>query len=1112
MWDNSAMGFRFAPARTLTAIALALLPLVVLGAQITVAAKKNYQRYSFHFAQPAQLSLSGSGTALSLHFSQPLNEPADALIRGSGGAITRATLSADRKTVTLTLARAYKTRRFVSGGEVGFDLIGADQTPDAATPAPAADAAVLTTKKPAPADAPQPPPRTEQKTKNAGRESGKTSPPPATKKAAAAAAQLSKPAILNASAAPPNPAADILTTKHPPAAQQLPELSHHEEVPAPKPAAKPAPKPQPDALSPEALAAQSPVAMPAAEPPSRTLSVKPADEEADADQKPSPTAMPPSMHTQDGEATLNFPFRERTAAAVFERARDIWIVFSRESPFNAALLRSIMPKQVAGLTRYTLPGATVLRLATDGSIHASAALAKDGYGWNIRLSARQEPPALPISLGVDSLAGERSLLFDAFDVAPPITFYDPNVGDKLMIAPAYESGRGVEERHKLPELIVLPSAQGIVLVSARDDVTASASRRGVSVTAPGGLAISEHLETLRPLKARQSAPGKTVSGVLMPYEQWRVAPDKFDDERIARQAALADATAETRAQRLMDLVTLYLGAGLGGEALGYLQLLESNDHDYYLSAHAGVLKAAALSLERRYDEAVKTLEAPDLQREPEAALWREYLALYAPAKPAGGEAPAASPAPSPDASLPEGDDHDTPRNTALPLLRFLKYQKPFIRFYPPRIRQLLAAAAADAYIANGLEEKALATLDTLNQDGILGPVRHRAEYALALVSVKNKKMDEALPQLQRLAAQTDDPLSAARARLLLTQLAYRSGELDAGAAAEAIESIRDTWRGDSLERAMLQEEIALNQEAKRYGDTLRAYKNLVDNFPGDPQYLQRAGDMAALFESLYLDGLADSLPPLQALALFYEFRELTPIGDKGDRIIQRLADRLAALDLLDQAAQLLENQIKFRLSGEERARVGARLAVLYLLNKHPQQALDVLEVTNYGTSNPPLEAQRRALTAEALSNQGKYEQALGIIGGDNTLEASLQKLDILWKAQDWPNLVSLSERILAGRRDLTAPLNTQETDVLLKLALGYSFERDNNQLRYLRDYYMNLMPDSGLKQVFDFITNDTRPLDQEDAALLVEQIGRTENFMNQFKTKIAAGKLSETVK
>ena len=49
--------------------------------------------------------------------------------------------------------------------------------------------------------------------------------------------------------------------------------------------------------------------------------------------------------------------------------------------------------------------------------------------------------------------------------------------------------------------------------------------------------------------------------------------------------------------------------------------------------------------------------------------------------------------------------------------------------------------------------------------------------------------------------------------------------------------------------------------------------------------------------------------------MFYEFRELTPIGRRGDEMIRRLADRLVAVDLLDQASELLQYQIDQRLEG-----------------------------------------------------------------------------------------------------------------------------------------------------------------------------------------------------
>ena len=59
-------------------------------------------------------------------------------------------------------------------------------------------------------------------------------------------------------------------------------------------------------------------------------------------------------------------------------------------------------------------------------------------------------------------------------------------------------------------------------------------------------------------------------------------------------------------------------------------------------------------------------------------------------------------------------------------------------------------------------------------------------------------------------------------------------------------------------------------------------------------------------------------------------------------MIRRLADRLVAVDLLDQAAELLQHQVDHRLQGAARAQVATRLAVIYLMNRKADRALATL--------------------------------------------------------------------------------------------------------------------------------------------------------------------------
>ena len=994
--------------------------------------------------------------------------------------------------------------------------------PEAKTiaPAPAAADAMLTTKPaPAPATAPEPasaPVVAEKKPAPAQPvAAAKEAPLLTTKKEPEPAAPVADPKLLTTKA-PPAPAVAAIATPEkmdaPKPADTLAEASKTEPAKTGATPGAPASAPEASAATdtPKPLSVPTPAAKPAAPQPAvATL-----------------TSGPFIVNVRaDGEnAVMTFPYAVRTAAAVFERGNSVWIVFSRAADVNASHLKSMLPPAVKKVTQYNYPGHTVVQLTTDGSLHPNAEQIKGSYGWTVSLTRKAVQPTLDIAVSVDSTEGPSRLLLGTFDVADTLTFYDPTAGDLLLIVPTFEAGRGMAGTHHFPQLTLLATNEGVAVASALDDIRTHQSRLGLTLQRPDGLALTRNLAVQDPA----SVPGDDVaegSGILLPYELWHVAPENFKDTLLARQQALTVATPQNRPQKLLALATLYLGQGFGNEAQGYLDLLAANEPEFYKAHKLALLSVAAQALQHHEDDVIQGLAAPELANLPEAELWRDYASLFVqkanPAQLIQQAAAPAKPVPPKDLSddVEPGPDGKAPAPTTTnaqaatqPIMRFLKFNPPYIHLYPPRVRQLLTAAAADAYIANGFEEKALAAYDSLNRDEILGPLKYRADYAKALTLLKTKKIADAEKLLAQLRKQDEDPETKAKARIATAMLKMNKGEATPEESAAEIELARVGWHGDAVERDALKTLAGIYRDSKHYDGALRSLKALNDGFPDDPDYLTTTGQMTDLFEGLYLKGLADDMPPLSSLSLFYEFRDLTPIGEKGDLMIQRLADRLASFDLLDRAAQLLENQITYRTGGEDRSRVGARLALIYLLNHQQEEALRVIEVTNFGGNPPELQRERQELAAQALSSLGRYEEALNMLYNDPSTPGQLLKLDVLWAAKDWPNVINTAEEILAKRTDLTAVLTPTETEVLLKLALGYSFAGDYTQLRYLRDYYSNLLPNTAYKQIFDFVTNDTTPLDNDDTSMLTDQIKHTEGFLGLFKDKIAAGKLSETIK
>src|SRR6185437_8215943 len=101
------------------------------------------------------------------------------------------------------------------------------------------------------------------------------------------------------------------------------------------------------------------------------------------------------------------------------------------------------------------------------------------------------------------------------------------------------------------------------------------------------------------------------------------------------------------------------------------------------------------------------------------------------------------------------------------------------------------------------------------------------------------------------------------------------------------------------------------------------------------------------------------------------------VGERGDAVVRRLVDRLVAVGLLDRAAALLEDQVNHRLTGRDKARAAAQLALIRLLDRNPAAALKALDIAVVGTDVPPdLQRQRQQLRARALTELGRTDEAL----------------------------------------------------------------------------------------------------------------------------------------
>jgi hypothetical protein len=292
-------------------------------------------------------------------------------------------------------------------------------------------------------------------------------------------------------------------------------------------------------------------------------------------------------------------------------------------------------------------------------------------------------------------------------------------------------------------------------------------------------------------------------------------------------------------------------------------------------------------------------------------------------------------------------------------------------------------------------------------------------------------------------------------------------------------------------------------ETGRFAESFGAVR--VANLLAPNLEVARQGQDAAsaLFAQLFLGPKGDDLPPIDALGMFYEYRDLTPIGRRGDEMIRRLADRLVAVDLLDQAAELLQYQVDKRLEGAARAQVAARLAMVYLTNHKPERAIDALRTTRIADLSGELRQQRLLLEARAQSDVGRHDLALDIISNIPGREAIRLRSDIYWAARRWRQSAEQIELYYADRWRDFRPLNASEKSDIIRAVVGYSLAEDTIGLARFREKYLPLMSAEADRAAFEIASKPVGSTGSDFAqiAKMAASVDTLDGFLRDMKTR-----------
>jgi tetratricopeptide (TPR) repeat protein len=850
---------------------------------------------------------------------------------------------------------------------------------------------------------------------------------------------------------------------------QMPAQPPKEAPKETKETPKDAPAPVAEAQMPERQAKEMP-APAATVPPKMAAAASKAAPEANTSPPPDAkaggnAAIVSARRDSDG-LHVTFGFSAITPAAMFRRADTVWLLFDSTKPIDLAPIRSNGGSVIAEVSAMPLEKGQAIRIRLNRPQMPSLAGddQPDGSNWTVTFADAMQTPTLPLVVFRNITDSARA------NVMVPISkpgrlyrFVDPEVGDTLMVVTATPPVRGFIKRQDFVEMSLLESIHGVAIHPNSDDVIAELASDKIILGRPGGL-------TLSPADSAVER-ASTVAKPMFDPGDWRKNQEglfNLRQDELTETAAAVEADQRTPAR--IELARFYLSRGMYPEAKGVLDIALADAKPGVEDPVLLTVHAVACILMGRPEQGMKDLTNPAIGTNYDSLLWKALA--YARM---GKWAEAREKFKNVEFAI-----------TSLPI-------------------DLQRIVIADAMRAS-LEVKDYSGAAKRSSDLEIIGLRSEMKPAIAVLRGRLAEAlghDKDALDRYKAAAESDDRPAATEAKLLEIALKQRRDEISTADATRELETLAVTWRGDTLEVQTLEMLARLYADAGRYSETFAAVRMATRLQPNSEISRQGQDAASALFAQLFLSQKGDDLPPVDALAMFYDYRELTPIGRRGDEMIRRLADRLVAVDLLDQASELLQYQIDKRLEGAARAQVAARLAMVYLTNRKPDRAIAALRSTRIADLSGELRQQRLLLEARAQSDVGRHDLALDIISNLSGREAIRLRSDIYWASRKWRESSEQIELYYADRWRDFKPLNPVEKGDVIRAVVGYALAEDAIGLARFREKYAPLMSGDADRAAFETASKPAASSSAEFAqiAKMAASVDTLDGFLREMRAR-----------
>lgn len=731
--------------------------------------------------------------------------------------------------------------------------------------------------------------------------------------------------------------------------------------------------------------------------------------------------------TSETDATvLVFPFNARIAAAAYERNNTATFVFHTNEPLEIEKIKD---------SRFAVTGASqkgafmVVQLAL--SKPQIVRLKPVDNQWIATIGDRGDEDLAPLvpQRNVDQ-SGRTIISAPLINASGVLWMDDQETGERIAIVTAFGPPRAIVKPRRFVEFSFLPSSHGLAILAEADDVTVYSGVDGVTISRGSGLLVSF-----------DATAGMSASAMTAPVLSQDVWEDAKKGGVLTRTRALMDQIIAMPPSALskgrLALGLFKVANGYNHEAIGVLDTAQK-DNPLLMEDRAYIIPKAVAYIRSHHDnDAGKLLERESFNDDPEALVWRAAL----------------------DARS---------KRWALALGAFRR-SGAVLDLYPAELQGMLRLLAVRAAIDQkefGYAEAELQTVMKLAPGSV-----SREETALlrARIDELTGKPEAAFAVYKNLNEAAERPV-AAEAGFYSVMQGLHEKTMDHDEALGRLETLSVIWRGGEIEIASLGMMGKLYAQDGRWREAFMTARRANAIFPNHDMTRSLHDETAELFENLFLTNKGSSLGKIDTLALYFDFREFTPIGRRGDEIIRRLSDRLVELDLLEQAGDLLQHQVEYRLTGAAKATIAARLATIRLMDGKASDALKAIQSTRLPELPETIKRARLLLEARALSDLSRTDLALEVTSTETGPEIDRLRADIYWQGRRWREAGEAHEAILGTSWQGKDALTDQNRQDVIRAAIAYSMGDERISVDRLRAKYSTKMADSSDAGMFATLT------------------------------------------